>query len=551
MSQPARVSMLLLSSLACASAFPMTPRAQSPTVALDDATFSGVASGPINKFLGIPYAKAPTGGLRFQVTQPIPSYSGNYSATEYGPACIQQAVNIPQSMQDAGDQVVQAVEQVYTAASPTSEDCLSINVIAPSDIAPGTKLPVVVWFHGGSFQVGSSSAVDGSAVVQRSISTNEPVIYVSMNYRLNAFGFLGSLETLAAEVGNLGLRDQREALQWVQNYIHAFGGDASKVTLWGQGAGAVSASLQMLTNGGNTEGLFRGAFMQSGAPVPTGHSSHGQAFYDSIVLQTGCANTTDTLACLRSAPLDALQSAVNNQPSIFAYPSIISAWLPRAEGGIPGTFLMSPPQQLIQDDSVATIPFVIGNTDDEGTIFSFANSNITTDDELHAYLKTYWASNSTDETVNNMTTLYPGDVTQGSPFDTGTQNALTPKYKQLAALQGDALFEGPRRWLLSYRSGKQDMWTYLSKRSKQTPYLGSDQDLLNVFGGGDMVDYLIRFVNNLDPNSATGTQWPKYTTESPSALVFLDGSPSQDIEQDTFRQDAISFLMTFFREHPI
>ncbi|KAF8845026.1 alpha/beta-hydrolase [Paxillus ammoniavirescens] len=548
--QVIQTSMLLFSLVASTSASPTTSVASPPTVALDNGTFTGVVSAGVNKFLGIPYAQPPTGGLRFQPTQPISSYSGNYTATEYGPACIQQAVDIPQSMYDAGHNVVKEVEQVYTAASPSSEDCLSINVITPSNVAPGSKLPVVVWFHGGSFQVGSSSAVDGSVIVQRSLTINEPVIYVSMNYRLNAFGFLAGLEVLDADVGNLGLRDQREALQWVQKYIGAFGGDASKVTMWGQGAGAVSASLQMLANNGSTQGLYRGAFLESGAPVPTGHVSHGQAFYDSIVLQTGCNSTVDTLACLRDVSLDALQSAVNCQPSIFGYPSIISAWLPRADD----TFLMGPPQQLIQQDSVATIPFVIGNTDDEGTIFSFGNSNITTDDQLHAYLKIYWASNATDATVTNMTTLYPGDVTQGSPFDTGSKNALTPKYKQLAALQGDAMFHGPRRWLLSYRSGKQDMWSYLSKRSKQTPYLGSYQgsDLPNMFGPGDMTDRLIRFVANLDPNDSTDVvQWPKYTTASPNALVFLDGEPSQDIEQDNFREDAISFLMTYFRQHPI
>ncbi|KIJ65542.1 hypothetical protein HYDPIDRAFT_110642 [Hydnomerulius pinastri MD-312] len=543
--QMIQTSLLLSSLLAGASAIPTISRTTSPVVTLDDGTFTGVASGAVNKFLGIPYAQPPVGSLRFQVTQPIPSYSGDYSASEFGAACIQQKVDIPQSMYDAG--VAADVEEVYTAAPNTSEDCLSINVITPA-VKSEANLPVVVWFHGGSYQVGSSSTVDGSAIIEKSLDMNEPVIYVSMNYRLNAFGFLASMEVLDAGVGNLGLQDQREALRWVQKYIGAFGGDATKVTLWGEGAGATCASLQMLANGGNTEGLFRGAFMQSGAPIPTGHVTHGQAYYDSIVSQTDCEGSDDTLACLRDVPLDTLQSAVNNQPSIFAYQSIISAWMPRADD----TFLMAPPQQLIQQNSVATIPFVIGNTDDEGTIFSFGNSNITTDDQLHSYLKTYWASNSTDEAVNNMTTLYPGDITQGSPFDTGSNNAFTPKYKQLAALQGDALFQAPRRWLLSYRSGKQNMWSYLTKRSKQTHYLGSYQgsDLPDVFGPGDMTDYLVRFVNNLDPNGNTNIQWPQWSTESPNILTFQDGG-KQDIKQDTFRQDGINFLMTYFRQHPI
>ncbi|KAH7890870.1 Alpha/Beta hydrolase protein [Phlebopus sp. FC_14] len=544
-----QMSMLLLSLLGAASARPMTTRGSSPVVTLDSATFTGVSSNETNKFLGIPYAQPPVGELRFQVTQSVSAYTGSYSATKYGPACIQQSVKIPQSMTDAGHGVAAKVEEIYTAASNTSEDCLTINVITPSNVTSSSKLPVVVWFHGGANQVGSSSTVDGSVIVKRALEINEPIIYVSMNYRINAFGFLASMEVMDAGVGNLGLQDQREALRWVQKYIGAFGGDSSKITLWGEGSGATSASLQMLANGGNTEGLFRGAFMQSGAPVPTGHVTHGQAYYDSIVLQTGCNSTADTLECLRGVPLEALQSAVNNQSSIFSYPSIISAWLPRADD----TFLLAPPQQLIQENSVANISFVIGNTDDEGTVFSFANSNITTDDELHEYIKTYWASNSTDAAVNNMTTLYPADVTQGSPFDTGDANALTPQYKRLAALQGDVLFQAPRRWLLSYRSGMQDMWTYLSKRDKDTTYLGSvsRSDLANVFGPGDMTDYLVRFVANLDPNGNTGIQWPKWYNDTPNALTFLDGNVPQAIEQDTYREDGINYLMTFFREHPI
>ena len=85
----------------------------------------------------------------------------------------------------------------------------------------------------------------------------------------------------------------------------------------------MSASLQMLANGGNTEGLFRGAFMQSGAPIPVGDITHGQQYYDAIVKETGCSGSADTLDCLRTVPYSSLKAAINKSPGIFDY----QAWL--------------------------------------------------------------------------------------------------------------------------------------------------------------------------------------------------------------------------------
>ena len=87
---------------------------------------------------------------------------------------------------------------------------------------------------------------------------------------------------------------------------------------WGESAGAISVALQMLTNGGNTEGLFRGAFMQSGSPIPVGDITHGQSYYDAIVEATGCSSAADTLQCLREVPYATLAAAVDSSPGIFS-----------------------------------------------------------------------------------------------------------------------------------------------------------------------------------------------------------------------------------------
>lgn len=87
---------------------------------------------------------------------------------------------------------------------------------------------------------------------------------------------------------------------------------------WGESAGAISAALHMVTNDGNTEGLFRGAFMQSGSPIPVGDITHGQPYYDALVSQTGCSTSSDTLQCLRQVPFSKLKAAVDKSPNIFS-----------------------------------------------------------------------------------------------------------------------------------------------------------------------------------------------------------------------------------------
>ena len=174
---------------------------------------------------------------------------------------------------------------------------------------------------------------------------------------------------------------------------------------WGESAGAISVALQMLTNGGNTSGLFHGAFMQSGAPIPVGDISRGQTEYDQLVQDTSCGNATDTLECLRALPYDTLKQAVDQSPGIISYQvrettfwtdtfvpdhsqSLRLSWLPRVDG----RFLTDTPQNLVLQGSIATIPHVSGvsfsllssacfraltcsqNVNDEGTVFSLVNS---------------------------------------------------------------------------------------------------------------------------------------------------------------------------------
>ncbi|KAF8127254.1 Alpha/Beta hydrolase protein [Boletus edulis] len=490
-----------------------------PMVTLDNATVTGVTSGSTSQFLGIPFAQPPTGNLRFRLPKMLPPYNTSFPATAYGPACPQQATTLPLPSGLPAEAIDYLTNSVYNLVISSAEDCLTLNVVTPSNATPASKLPVVVWIFGGGFEFGGTNIYDGSIIVEKAISLGVPAIYVSMNYRY-PFGFLASQEVKDAGVGNLGLQDQRLALQWVQKYISAFGGDPSKVTI--------------------------------GSPIPVGDITHGQPYYDALVAETGCSDATDTLQCLREVTYETLLTAVNQSPGIFTYQSLVLAWLPRVDG----VFLTADPQYLVQQGSVADVPFINGDCDDEGTLFSLSTINITTDAQLEEYLHTYWIPNASTTTIAQLMTYYPSDPSQGSPFDTGDLNALSPQFKRIAAIQGDIIFQAPRRFFLQSRSGKQSIWTYVNKRLKTVPFLGSfhASDLLNVYGGSDMASYLVRFVTNLDPNvgESTDLYWPQYdVTTSQIVLELLDGLVPQALTTDTYRAEAIAYLTNVTLANPL
>uniref|UniRef100_A0A8H7XSW5 Carboxylic ester hydrolase n=1 Tax=Psilocybe cubensis TaxID=181762 RepID=A0A8H7XSW5_PSICU len=521
----------------------------SPSVTLGSATFVGETSGTVQRFLGIPFAQPPVGNLRYRLPQPITYTNGSYDAKKYGPSCGQQSVGLPLLSGLTAEAANYVINSIFGQIFPDDEDCLTVNVVKPATATPGSKLPVVVWIFGGGFELGSTSMYDGALIVKKSQDLGQPVIYVSMNYRLTGFGFLASKEVKEAGVGNLGLQDQREALRWIQKYITQFGGDPTKVTIWGESAGAISVALQMVANAGNTEGLFRGGFMQSGATIPVGDITNGQKYYDAVVKETGCTGASDTLDCLRTIPYAKLKAAINKSPGIFAYQSLNLAWLPRTDG----VFLTDNPQNLVQQGKVAKIPYVTGNCDDEGTLFSLANLNVTTDAQFKSYLKNTFLPGTSNAQIDKIAKLYPNDITAGSPFNTGIFNAVTPQFKRLAAFQGDGVFQAPRRWMLQHTASKQNVWVFVSKRLKGIPGLGAFHfsDILNVYGGGDMAGHLIRFVNKLDPNPVFGYQWPKYTLATRKIATYVDGLNPIVTDTDDYRAEAMSYLTEVTLANPV
>ncbi|KAI9452781.1 carotenoid ester lipase precursor [Lactarius psammicola] len=508
--------------------------ARAPEVRLDDAVFVGIATGDTHQFLGIPFAYPPTGERRLRQPEATPPYSGLYYAQRFGRSCPQQKFSLPRAIRkelEIAQGVNRIMSQLYQNLVPDDEDCkayasspgrVELNQSPrPNHATSRSKLPVVVWIFGGGFMIGGPSAYNGSSVVSRSIDLNQPVIFVSLNYRLSgvfsnvppassdssfvpaAFGFLPGKEVKEARIGNLGLQDQRLALKWVQTYITEFGGDPSKVTIWGESAGAISVSLHMLTNNGNQEGLFRGAIMQSGGPIPVGDIENGQEYYDLMVEETGCRNVTDTLACLRRVPYSTFKYAMDKSPDFMAYQGLVLAWLPRVDG----IFLTEPPQHAVVRGHVSNVPMITGNCDDEATLFTFSTSNLTTTAHVKDYLKRHMMPRAKDSEIDLLLNYYPNDLRAGSPFDTGIKNCF---YTGLASSQS---------------------WAFVFKRGKSVPFIGSAHatDLLGSILASDIVlgelrDYVIRFVNDLDPNGkpGLGIPWPQWDPRHPKAIILQD-----------------------------
>lgn len=213
----------------------------------------------------------------------------------------------------------------------------------------------------------------------------KPFIAVSINYRLAAWGFLSSSEIKESGNTNLGLRDQRLALQWVQENIAAFGGDPSKVTIWGESAGAMSVGYHLTAYGGRDDKLFRAGILESGAPIsasPSNYSSY-QASYDSIVAEVECSDAEDTLQCLREVPFEKLNSAFNGTGGSPAY---------NFGPVVDGDFLQKWGSVQLDNHEFVKVPILAGTNSDEGT--AFGPTGINTTEQWYEYLTGMFVSTS-------------------------------------------------------------------------------------------------------------------------------------------------------------
>ena len=270
-------TLLLAGALAAAAA--CAHAAPAPVITASGA-LQGVEAAGVVSYKGIPYAAAPVGDLRWRPPGPAPHWQGVRAADRYGNMCMQ---NVPPNTA-WGD-------------IPTSEDCLYLNVWRPAAVS--APLPVMVWIHGGGFNIGASSwpQTEGSSLARRG------VMLVELNYRMGKFGFFAhpalTKENPNGELGNYGLMDMIAALKWVKANAAAFGGDPANVTVFGESAGGMAVNFLMESP--DARGLFQKAMVESGGGR-NGFASFTEAEAAGAAAAQAWGVTGDDPTALRAIP---------------------------------------------------------------------------------------------------------------------------------------------------------------------------------------------------------------------------------------------------------
>ncbi|XP_041651987.1 carboxylesterase 3 isoform X2 [Cheilinus undulatus] len=291
----------------------------------------------VKQYLGIPFARPPVGPLRFAAPEVAEPWQGVRDGTQQPPMCIQDPdliVNVSMTM-----------SMQYTPPE-VSEDCLYLNVYTPPDVTPGEKLPVMVWIHGGGLAMGAASQYDGAP-----LAAYENIIMVIIQYRLGILGYLSTGDDHAK--GNWGFLDQLAALRWVQENIEAFNGDPQSITIAGESAGGISASI--LTLSPQARGLFHKAIFQSGvATLGTYTTKHPLAMAKIVANLTDCdrSSTEELVACMKGKSQEELVDATKRMKIYLG-------------AVVDGVFLTDLAEELLKKKEVMKVPVMMGITNHE------------------------------------------------------------------------------------------------------------------------------------------------------------------------------------------
>lgn len=309
-------------------------------------------NGHVTGFLGIPYGEPPVGNRRFRRSEPKKPWTDVVEANDYQKACYQFV--------DASYPGFPGSE-MWNPNREMSEDCLYLNVWVPTSPRPH-NLTVMVWIYGGGFYSGSTSldVYDG-----RYLAHNEMVVVVSMSYRIGAFGFL-ALHGSSEAPGNVGLLDQRLALQWVQDNIHYFGGNPKQVTIFGESAGGASVGFHLLSP--DSRPTFTRAILQSGVPnSPWASVTPAEARRRATLLGklVGCegGNDTELVDCLRNkSPYDLIDKEWLVLPwsALFRF-----SFVPVVDGVV----VPDAPDAMIASGNFKDTQILLGVNQDEGSYF--------------------------------------------------------------------------------------------------------------------------------------------------------------------------------------
>jgi para-nitrobenzyl esterase len=510
----------------------------SPVVTISDGPIQGHVDRSVYAFLGIPYGAPPVGAFRWKEPQPPTPWTEIRDASQFGSRCPQNASSTN-----------------MTVAS-TTEDCLYLNVWTPDPSA--SKLPVMVWIHGGGNFGGSASdslplvlggpkAADGGYFYDGASLSENGVVVVTLNYRLGIFGFFPhpGLVAEGSKAGNQALWDQRFAMQWVQANIAKFGGDPQNVTIFGESAGAYNVCLHVASapkpplfeqaiseSGGCTtrqptlaeaQPLALGVAAEVGCPgAATGNneagSPEGGADLDA---GPGDASTVDSLACLRGLTTEALLGT-HEEDTSSGLAEIFSAV-------VDGDFLTDQPRSLFQKGNTAKVPYLLGSNNDEAMLFELSVTPVTDQAGLAAAIaQDYGDAGAT------LAALYPLSEFDGgypNPFQAALTGMMSDQMLICNTYDSAQLSAGQGVPAYAYNFDISAAVFLGACHGSELPYVfgtgtqltaGSQQAAASAL----MERYWTRFASKGTPSGGSDPAWPSFSTSNNQRMQFTLQGPS-------------------------
>ncbi|KAL7619664.1 hypothetical protein AAE478_010205 [Parahypoxylon ruwenzoriense] len=529
------------------------------------------ATGDYYVFSNIPYAKQPVGNLRFKEALGVEKKSngGGVNTGHTGVGNDGKLLMCPQAYPEWALELtaelngtsLKKITSLLNDQPGQTEECLVLDVYVPTGIfehAKDGKAPVLMWIHGGGFTYGSKTHFGSpSGLIARSkLEKDDGVIMISINYRLGMFGWLTDDPTKKNPdpPPNLGLHDQRLALDWVQKYIGLFGGNPTKVTVMGESAGAASIVHHLTAYGGAKPSPFKQAIPQS------------PGFQFNINFEHGYSRTFEEASRYRGRSIEGIPALRNN----FTSEELMTVNKAIVLSAPYGTFVFGPgpdnsyvpdlPQVLLYNGHInKDVDILTSHTANEA--FAFTPANIRTDEDVYTYVKDYlpFASEDTIKTLLTDPNLYPNAASKD-----GVEYPWKTQFERASRIAADIGFSCTSRYLATAKDN--DTYNYVfayppAWHAGDVPYVffNGDESSLDYGFPVDkhlaqgLQDYILSFVKSGDPNTkqpASMPEFPLYGEEAAVLEVGIDGFVKKIDDLKNERCDWIQQAMVKGPLHP-